>query len=107
PSIWDLATPAQALDARLTGAIAALERLVPADVTEAADLLAGAAAELDHGGRPLSAANAALTTDTSLGRLWLAATVFREHRGDGHVAALVGADLSGIESLLFRAVLDI
>lgn len=114
PSIWDLATPAQALDARRTGAVAALRRLLPADVTEAADLLEAAAAELDHGGRPLSAANAALTStppatgsEGSLGRLWQAATVFREHRGDGHVAALVGADLSGIESLLFRAGLDI
>jgi hypothetical protein len=30
--------------------------------------------------------------------LWHAATVLREHRGDGHVAALVAADLTGLEA---------
>ena len=29
-----------------------------------------------------------------------ALTLLREHRGDGHVAALIGADLSGIEALV-------
>ena len=39
-----------------------------------------------------AAANAALPEpDEPLARLWQAATVLREHRGDGHVAALVGA----------------
>jgi hypothetical protein len=35
-----------------------------------------------------------------LGRLWLAATILREHRGDGHVLAAVHADLSGLETTL-------
>lgn len=32
--------------------------------------------------------------------LFHALTLLREHRGDGHVAALIGADLSGIEALV-------
>ncbi|SCD67580.1 hypothetical protein GA0115246_104481 [Streptomyces sp. SolWspMP-sol7th] len=33
-------------------------------------------------------------------QLWQAATILREHRGDGHVAALVAAGLDGIEALV-------
>jgi hypothetical protein len=33
-----------------------------------------------------------------LARLWLAATVLREHRGDGHVLAAVHAGLTGLET---------
>jgi len=36
-------------------------------------------------------------------RLWQAATAAREHRGDGHVAALVNADLDGCEALVLFA----
>ena len=32
-----------------------------------------------------------------LARLWHAATVLREHRGDGHIAALVAADIDGLQ----------
>jgi hypothetical protein len=35
-----------------------------------------------------------------LGRLWLATTVLREHRGDGHVLAAVHAGLGGLETTL-------
>ncbi|WP_370745920.1 hypothetical protein [Streptomyces sp. LUP30] len=37
-------------------------------------------------------------------RLWHSATVLREHRGDGHVAALVGARVSGTEAHLLDAL---
>ena len=50
-------------------------------------------------GRALFAANAALPWPG--GRrpaLWHAATLLREHRGDGHVAALVAADLDGCQA---------
>ena len=33
-------------------------------------------------------------------------TVLREHRGDGHVAALVAAGLDGCEALMLRAGMD-
>lgn len=103
PSVWSLAAPEKVVAARAEGATAVLERLGLTDTKEAADLLQAAASELDHAGRVLSAANAALPD----GSLWQAATTLREHRGDGHVAALVAAGLDGCESLVLRAGLDI
>jgi hypothetical protein len=41
-----------------------------------------------------------------VGRLWHAATILREHRGDGHVAALLTAGVDGCESLVWRVGLD-
>jgi hypothetical protein len=39
-------------------------------------------------------------------RLWHAATLLREHRGDGHVAALVAADIDGNEAIALRVAVD-
>jgi hypothetical protein len=56
----------------------------------------------------LAATNAALPrASRPLARLWQAATTLREHRGDGHVAALVAADLDGCEALVWRSSLDL
>jgi hypothetical protein len=110
PAVWELASPAEALRVRTAGAIDALSELTAgfADVDETADLMAAAVAHLDHGGRVLSAANAALAPHPQpLARLWHAATVLREHRGDGHVAALVTAGLDGCETLVWRAGIDL
>ena len=41
------------------------------------------------------------------GRLWQAATVLREHRGDGHFAALAAADIDGCEAVVLRCCLDL
>jgi hypothetical protein len=108
PAVWDLATPQQALDARLAGARAALAPLlagVPAEhLDEAAGLAVAALDGLVVAGRPLAAANAELPLpDDAVGRLWHAATVLREHRGDGHVALLTAAGVDGVESLVWRA----
>jgi len=115
PAIWDLITPADALAVRLSGAAAALTGLlgltaaepVPGQVVAAADRLAEVAASTagrEGAGRPLGGPNAALPVpDEPLARLWHAATVLREHRGDGHVAALVAAGLDGPEALALRA----
>jgi hypothetical protein len=57
----------------------------------------------------LGAANADLpwpSGDDPLETLWHAATILREHRGDGHVAALLVAGLDGVESLVWRAALE-
>jgi hypothetical protein len=111
PAVWDLAAPAAVLAARQAGAVAAVGRLlglpaagpVPAEVRAAADGLRAAATGLEQAGRPLAAANIALPVpEEPLARLWHAATLLREHRGDGHVAALVAADLDGVEALLLR-----
>jgi hypothetical protein len=114
PGVWQLAGPARALAARQAGAVAALQRLLaeagiePAAVAAAADLLGAAATSLDGAGRVLGASNGALPMPGEpLARLWHAATVLREHRGDGHVAALVAADLDGAEALALRAGVDL
>ena len=58
---------------------------------------------------PLAAANAALSwPDPPHLVLWHAQTVLREHRGDGHVAALLTAGLDPVEALvLFAADQDL
>jgi hypothetical protein len=115
PGVWELATPAQALAARQAGAVAAVRRLldlkpadpVPAAVAAASGELAAAASDLDGAGHPLAAPNLALPVpDEPVARLWHAATLLREHRGDGHVATLVAADLDGAEALALRAGVD-
>ncbi|MEV6694492.1 hypothetical protein AB0M35_23760 [Micromonospora sp. NPDC051196] len=108
PAVWQLADPEQALRARLTGAVQALAELtyeLPGGyLAEAAELLEAAAEGVGtSAGRVLGAANAALPRgDYPLARLWQAATTLREHRGDGHVAALVAADLDPVETLAWR-----
>ena len=42
-----------------------------------------------------------------LAGLWQAATVLREHRGDGHFAALAAADIDGCEAVVLRCCLDL
>jgi len=110
PGIWELISPAGALRARLAGAVSALRPLLTgldSEVNTAADLLSRAAGELDCAGRVLAAANAALPLpEDPVGRLWQAATVLREHRGDGHAAAVATADIDGCEVLVLRCGLD-
>ena len=66
---------------------------------------ARAAAEASR--QELAAANGALDPGVDdLGRLWQAVTTLREHRGDGHFAAMVAADLDGAEVLVLRCGLD-
>lgn len=106
PDAWSFSTPQRVLDARLTLVDASLRRLLgsaaagPA-LADAAEACLRAAEACDPGGRPLFAANAALPVpDEPHLRLWHAATMLREHRGDGHVAALVCAGLDGCEAHL-------
>ena len=115
PSIWQLISPATAMEARTAGAVAALRRVLTGaglatdgpEIEAVAGGLHAAMSGTDCGGRVLGAANAALPVpDEPLARLWLAATVLREHRGDGHIAALVAADLDGLEVQVLRAGLD-
>jgi hypothetical protein len=111
PGVWELITPEEALRARLEGATAALRGLLAGQESEAAaaaDLLWRAVGELDFPGRVLSAANAALPVpEDGLARLWQAATVLREHRGDGHFAALAAADIDGCEAVALRCLIDL
>ena len=111
PGVWELISPVRALEVRSAGAVAALRRLLTGledSIPEAAELLAAATAGLDFPGRVLGAANGALPVpDEPVARLWHAATVLREHRGDGHFAALLGADIDGCEALVLRSAADL
>jgi hypothetical protein len=111
PGVWDLVTPEEALRVRAAGAVSALGSLLTGregEAAAAADLLWQAAGELDCAGRVLAAANAALPVpDDALTRLWQAATLLREHRGDGHFAALATADIDGCEAVALRCCMDL
>jgi hypothetical protein len=111
PAAWRAADPTEFVAARLEAVDRALRRLLgdrvvesPA-VAEAASLAREAAAAAPLAGRALAAANAALAwPDEPHLVLWHAQTVLRESRGDGHVAALVSAELDPCETLvLFTA----
>jgi hypothetical protein len=107
PDVWTRISPEKALAVRLDGARAALGPLVAdtgaTELAELAALLREAVDRVPVAGRVLGAANAALPwPDDPLGAIWHATTVLREHRGDGHVAALVTAGLDGPETLLWR-----
>ncbi|MEV1019306.1 hypothetical protein [Streptomyces sp. NPDC050264] len=107
PRAWELAAPDAVLDARLAAADGSLRRLLgediaeDAEVAEAAGLAATAAEACGAAGRPLYAAHAALPTpERPHLALWHAITLLREHRGDGHLAALSTAGLDGLEALV-------
>ena len=111
PDAWSFAPPAAALEARLKGSVAALRRhLDAAGVDEtvlgrAADLAERAAFAAPLEGRALFAANLALPVPSgALARLWHAATLLREHRGDGHVVALTAAGIGGREAHVLHAL---
>lgn len=104
PDAWRFSTPERALEARYEAADAALRRILGdavsgSDVELAATLARRAAEAAGSAGRPLFAAHAGLTwPDDPHMQLWHAATLLREHRGDGHVALLVAYDIGPCES---------
>jgi hypothetical protein len=107
PRAWTLASPDQVLAARLDGARASLTRLLGGpdaaapEVAELAGLLREACAALSPEGRPLYAAHADQPwPEEPVLSLWHGATLLREHRGDGHIACLLRAGMSGLESLV-------
>ena len=111
PAAWEIVTPAAALAARLDAADAALVRglgdvVTSPEVAEAAELARRAAesAGAYAAGRPLFAAHAGLAwPDAPHLVLWHAQTLLREFRGDAHVAALLVAGVSGLESIVLHA----
>ncbi|MEZ0355589.1 hypothetical protein [Mycobacterium sp. SA01] len=107
PAIWDVAAPEEMVRVRQDTAVAALQGYGLSDdtpgVAEAAELAGLAAKTAPLDGRPLFAANRALPwPDTPLASLWHAATLLREHRGDGHIAVLVSEGITGRESNVFH-----
>ncbi|MER5895236.1 hypothetical protein [Streptomyces sp. NPDC001876] len=111
PDGWSVAGPEAVLAARTRAVDRAYrglfgDRVHGPEFAEAAVLARRAALAADVTGRPLAEANAALPwPDEPHLALWQAATVLREHRGDGHLAALAEAGLDPVESLVsFAAV---
>ncbi|TCO53105.1 SCO6745 family protein [Actinocrispum wychmicini] len=106
-----VADQAAILRARLTGVDRALRRILgdlvdSPELAEAADLAKTVALAANTAGRPLAAANAALPWPREPHLvLWHAATVIREHRGDGHIAALLTAGLDPCEALVSFAAI--
>ncbi|HET9291056.1 MAG TPA: hypothetical protein VFQ49_08235 [Actinomycetes bacterium] len=109
PDAWGFAPPERVLAARVEGADAALRRLlgrwVDGPEALAAASLARAAMEgQDPSGRPLFAAHAALPwPEPSHLALWHAATLYREFRGDAHVACLTAEGIDGLEAHVLAA----
>jgi hypothetical protein len=108
PRAWSIASPAQVVEARWAAARASLTRLlggseavgVP-ETAELAGLLRDACSVLSPEARPLYAAHADLPwPDEPLLQVWHGASLLREYRGDGHLAALLDADLTGLEALV-------
>lgn len=106
PAAWDIASPDEVLAARFRGVQAVYERVeAPTDgLEELTDLALRAGEELAFGGRPLAAANATVELpDQPFARAWQALTVLREFRGDGHIAALLVAEVGPVEALALYA----
>lgn len=116
PAAWDVTTPAEVLAARLRGADATLRRILDdavgigvddPELAEAAALARTAAEACRPEGRPLYAAHAGLPwPEEPHLQLFHAVTLLREHRGDGHVAALTLENLDNGDVLVTHAASD-
>ncbi len=107
PAVWETASPAAVLDARLRAVDATLRRLLgeeavaSPEMAEAAGLALRAAEACTRHARPLYSANADLPVPEEPHlAYWHAATLLREHRGDGHLTALLAAGLDPVEALV-------
>ncbi|GAA2747227.1 hypothetical protein GCM10009868_35840 [Terrabacter aerolatus] len=106
PASWAVATPDRVQQARRDAMSVVLDRVVgDTDVSELLDLVRTVCAGLTSHGRPLYAAHAGLAwPDEPRLALWHATTLVREHRGDGHVAALLRAGLDPVESIVVGGI---
>ena len=104
PKVWRTTTPEAAIAARRRGCARALRRILHDCVetpgfARAAELLTRAAVSAPVEGRPMYAALRAVPApDDVVTRLFHAASLLREHRGDGHVAALMAEGVGGLEA---------
>jgi hypothetical protein len=106
PEVWSIVSPQEAIDAREAGAGGALSRCFDLEdpaIARAARLVLQATDGCDPFARPLFAANHDLAwpREPHLA-LWHGCTLLREHRGDGHIAALYAADVDPCEAHVLR-----
>ncbi|KQY60466.1 hypothetical protein ASD11_13555 [Aeromicrobium sp. Root495] len=102
PDAWELSAPHGGRDAILEARLGlARDALAPlldglGPLDGLVESLRIAQRGLDLAGKPLAAAQSAVPpTDDPVGALWHAATIFREYRGDCHLAVLTTAGLGG------------
>ena len=110
PKVWRTTTPEAAIAARQMGCVKALRRVLgdqtnsPA-FARATDLLLEAATSARYEGRPMYAALRSIPIpEEVVARLFHAASLLREHRGDGHIAALMIEGVGGIEAHVLFAL---
>lgn len=110
PKVWRTTTPEAAIAAREEGCVKALRRILgdvldTPDVARAIALLTEAAVSAPLEGRPMYAALRALPVpQEQVARLFHAASLLREHRGDGHVSALMTEGIGGLEAHVLLAI---
>jgi hypothetical protein len=110
PWVWGKITPQEAITVRELGSAAALRQMIGelADspgLVRIADLATRAAVSAPTEGRALYAGLRALALpEEPVARLWHAATLLREHRGDGHNAALLAHGIGGTEAHVLLAL---
>ncbi|WP_410626523.1 SCO6745 family protein [Amycolatopsis sp. cmx-8-4] len=111
PSAWETIPPEASLAARERGSAASLRRILGDELAgspglvRAADLTTKAATSAPTAGRVMYAGMRTVAVPGDpVARLWHSATMLREHRGDGHIAALVGAGIGGTESHVLSAL---
>jgi len=103
PDAWKFARPQTILDTRIEAAAEALRQHLDDDAVnvlgDLGRLLWEAIEACRFDARPLAAAWAAAPrTGDPVADAWVATTVLREHRGDGHVLAAVSQGLRGLDA---------
>jgi hypothetical protein len=110
PKVWSTTTPEAAIAARQQGCANALRRILgdlvdSSDFARVVELLTRAAIGAPLEGRPMYAALRALPLpEEPVAALFHAASLLREHRGDGHIAALMAEGIGGLEAHVLLAL---
>jgi hypothetical protein len=114
PGCWDVVTPQTLCRVRAIAAAEVLSEVCSVEarsaLVAALPLLRRAVAGCDGAGRVMAGANRSLWPVIApalgtggLGEAWQACTTLREHRGDGHAAALLAGGIGGMEAHLLVA----
>ena len=110
PKVWETTTPEAAHAARERGCVMALRKILgeldsSPGLVRAAELLAKASVGAPTEGRIMYAGLRALPMPVEpVARLWHAANMLREHRGDGHITALMSERIGGTEAHVLSAL---
>ncbi len=111
PSAWETIPPEASVAARERGSAASVRRILGDELAgspglvRAADLTTKAATSAPTAGRVMYAGLRSLPVPGDpVARLWHSANMLREHRADGHIAALVGARIGGTEAHVLSAL---